>query len=60
VPITLVQTTGAAFKKVVQLKRLKGAAIGASEGAMLHNLYALAANIQDDRDDWTEFALVHL
>lgn len=52
-----------AFKRIVQLKGKKAyqsAAIGSEKSAKLCELTILARNIQDSKNDWTEFVLFRI
>ncbi len=55
---TNIDSTSEAFKKIVQLRKEKAAAIGSLAAVKLYNFTVLAKNIQDEKDDWTEFVLI--
>lgn len=53
-------STSGAIKKIVQLNRKMedtSAAIGSEKAVKIYRLSILARNIQDSREDWTEFVL---
>lgn len=54
-------STSASFKKIVQLKGIKSlhsSAIGSEFGAKMYGLKILANDIQDEKNNWTEFWLI--
>lgn len=51
-------STAVAFKKVVQQKGFSSAGIGSLLAARARGLVILARGIQDDKNNWTEFALI--
>lgn len=52
------ESSSIAFKKIVQKRDISAAAIGSGPAAKIYNFKILASDIQDEQNDWTQFALI--